>query len=91
MIKEVIEIKEYHKNGTLFFKEKRAIIEDLFVPLYSNLTNFRAFNNSYFLILERKKYYDNGQISWSLEWNDKGEPIKNDKLKYRKDGTVIEY
>ena len=24
MFKEVVTIKEYHKNGTLFFKEKRA-------------------------------------------------------------------
>jgi len=91
MFKEVVTIKEYHKNGTLFFKEKRAIIEPLFVPVFYNFTNFRALENVCFLILEREKYYDNGQIAWSLEWNDKGESIKNNKLKYRKDGTIIQY
>ncbi len=88
--KEVFTIREFHENGNLWHKETIAIIFPIFEPNYK----FSMLNKKgewWIRIGERVKYYDNGQLGWSLDYNMKGEVIKNDALSYRKDGTIIEY
>jgi hypothetical protein len=89
MIKEIVTITEHHKNGALFYKEKIAIIEPLFIECYIGFVNLRNVNNVAFLKLECEKYFDNGQFAWSLLWDEKGNLINKKDLQYRKDGTII--
>jgi hypothetical protein len=91
MIKEEIIKTEYHKNGTLFFKEKRAIIEPFCINIYSDFRNLKTLENTSFLILERTKFYDNGQLAWSLKWDTEGNFLNPDEKQFRKDGSVIIY
>lgn len=91
MIKEEIIKTEYHKNGTLFFKEKRAILNPISIDIYNSSPNFRTLENISFLILERTKFYDNGQLAWSLKWDEKGNILNSEEKEYKKDGTVIIY
>jgi hypothetical protein len=91
MIKEEIIKTEYHKNGTLFFKEKRAIIDPFCINIYNGFQNLRTLGDTNFLILERTKFYDNGQFAWSLKWNENGNLINTDEKQFRKDGSIIMY
>jgi hypothetical protein len=90
MIKEIITITEHHKNGALFYKERRAIIEPLFIDAYRSFATFRSIESISFLKIECTKYFDNGQLAWSLIWDEKGELINKNDLQYRKDGTIIQ-
>ena len=89
MIKETITITEHHKNGALFYKEKRAIIEPLFIDSYKKFSNFRTIENISFLKLECEKHFDNGQFAWSLKFDLEGNLINKNEHSYRKDGTLI--
>ena len=89
MIKKIEEITEYHTNGTLCWREKRAIIEPLFIDAYANLTTFRNVNNTAFIRLECTKFFDNGQLAWSLIWDEEGNLLNKLDPIYRKDGTII--
>lgn len=91
MIKEVITITEHHKNGALFYTEKRAIVEPLFIDAYKTFTNFRTIENESFLKMECEKYFDNGQFAWRLIWDEKGDVINKKEKSFRKDGTIILY
>lgn len=90
MIKETITITEHHKNGALFYKEKRAIIEPLFIDAYKKFSNFITIENISFLKLECEKHFDNGQFAWSLKFDLEGNLINKNEHSYRKDGTLIQ-
>jgi hypothetical protein len=74
----------------LFYREKRAIIEPLFIDDYKTFLNFRTISNISFLKLECEKHFDNGQFAWSLIWDEKGEVMNKNEKSYRKDGTIIQ-
>lgn len=44
---------------------------------------------SFFRIGTNAKYFDNGQLAWALNYDSKGNLIKDGKPCYRKDGSVI--
>lgn len=87
----VYENKEHHKNGKLSYMETWAKIAPMFIDLFPNsIINGEGY---WIRIREQVKYYDNGQLAWRFEYNDKGELIRKNEnsLTYRKDGTIIEY
>ena len=90
MIKETITITEHHKNGALFYKEKRAIIEPLFIDSYKQFSNFSTIENISFLKLACEQHFDNGQFAWSLKFDLEGNLINKNEHSYRKDGTLIQ-
>lgn len=89
MFKETITINEYHPNGNLFYQEVRNIIEPMFIDLYKNNSNFRTVNDVSFLKVEYSKYFDNGQLAWSIKYDKDGTVINTSDFIYRKDGSVI--
>lgn len=59
MIKEFKENKEYHRNGTLSYREIIGIIEPIFVDIYKNnktLHKFQKGDNYYIKILMKKNF-----------------------------------
>lgn len=89
MIKEIITITEHHKNGALFYQEKRGIIYPLFIDAYKNNSELRLNNGVPYIKLECIKHFDNGQFAWSLKWDENGILLNKKEPTYRKDGTLI--
>jgi len=82
--------QEFHKNGTLAFEQTIAILEPLFATTYEKrLTSPNGYD--FIRIGRHVKYFDNGQLAWELNYNEKGEVIKENKPQYQKDGTIIQY
>lgn len=92
MIKEFKENKEYHKNGTLSYREIIGVIEPIFVDLYKNNKTLHKFNDNenYYIKLFMRSTYDNNQLHWMYEYDESGN-ITNKSNHYRKDGSVIQY
>ena len=90
MLKEIIETKEYHENGTLMFTNRIGIVEPLFLDIYKKNKTLHKSNkdDNYYIILKREKFFNNGQFGWILEYDERGNSI-GDKKQYRKDGTLI--
>jgi len=80
--------KEYHKNGQLAY-----IVTIKIITKVESLTmsNHRIHNDGTLWIRVglNAKYYDNGQVNWKLEFNDVGSLIKEKRIQYYKDGTVL--
>ena len=87
---EIIKNEEFHKNGQLAYVETIGILSKEAEHLYDNR---RISPEGYSLIRigRQAKYFDNGQIAWELEYDDRGELIITGKPQYRRDGTVIVY
>jgi hypothetical protein len=88
MILETKVNNEFHSNGQLAYTETIAIL----APETSNLYPNRRIHPSgyeWIRIGEHKKYFDNGQLAWQLNYGEKGNVLKDDCRNYRKDGTVI--
>ena len=85
---EAKEIKEYHDNGKLAYKETRVILPKDKEYLYPH----RQCHDGYCWIRTgvQVKYHDSGLLAWKLERNNEGEVINSEKG-YRKDGTAIQY
>lgn len=82
--------QEFHKNGTLAFEQTIAILEPLFATTYEKrLTSPKGYD--FIRIGKQSKYFDNGQLAWVLNYNEKGEVIKENTPQWRKDGTGINY
>jgi len=80
--------KEYHANGMLAYIETISIVSDASAYLYPNR---RIHPNGYSWIRTglNQKFFDNGQLSWELQYDDLGTLIKTDNKQYRKDGTTV--
>ena len=89
MIKEIITITEHHGNGALFYQEKRGVIYPLFVDVYKNSSALMFNEGIHYIKLECTKYFDNGQLAWSLKWDENGNLLNKKDKTYRKDGAVI--
>lgn len=89
MVKESIKLKEYHKNGTLSYLSEYDIIFPMFVDYYDNL--IITVNCEYLLKRKIEKYFDNGQLSWRLIYDEKGFLINKYESSFRKDGTIINF
>lgn len=89
MFKETITINEYHPNGNLFYKEIRNIIEHMFIDVYKNFSNFRTVDGVSFLKVECSKYFDNGQLAWSIKYDKNGTVTNTTDFIYKKDGSIV--
>lgn len=82
--------EEFHVNGKLAYTETIAIL----IPAYSHLfENKRIHPDGYEWIRIGKcaKYFDNGQLSWQINYDEKGNALKDNSFSFRKDGSVIQY
>lgn len=83
--------QEFHDNGALAYEQTIAILK----PEHEAKFDRRIMHPDGYCFIRigrNVKYFDNGQLAWQLDYNDKGEVIKNkDQREYRKDGTIIIY
>lgn len=91
-ISERKEWKEYHPNGQLWIVGEIGVVADRWKHLYDYRTGFAGYEGKPVCRLGKWiKYFDNGQIAWTLDY---GYGTYDYKLKkkfpsFRKDGTNI--
>jgi antitoxin component YwqK of YwqJK toxin-antitoxin module len=90
MILEKEVFKEYHSNGQLMYETTFAKVEPMFLDLY---TNTRTDKDGIVRIRTgtTKRFWDNGQLNWQLNYDENGNLINEKLPQFRKDGSVIEY
>ena len=82
--------KEYHENGSIKYIETIAVIPPLFSVLYSR--GCVGFDGVHRIRVGKcQKSHDNGVVAWTLNYDDKGDVIKENNISKRKDGTIINY
>ena len=89
----IIETKlneEFHPNGKLAYTETIAILAPGTEHLYDN-RRIHPDGYQWIRLGRHAKYFDNGQLNWELNYDEKGNYVDNKKLSYRRDGTVITY
>lgn len=89
MILETKTNNEYHANGKLAYTENIGILSEASAGLYPNRRSKDGV--AWIRTGLNAKYFDNGQVAWSLHYDNMGNLIKTDDKQYRKDGTVIEF
>lgn len=82
--------KEYHENGSPSYIETVAIIPPLFLNLYRKVSVTKE-GVHWIRVGKCQKIHDNGIIAWTLNYDEKGNVIKENIVAKRKDGTIITY
>lgn len=91
MILETKEYKELHKNGSVWITGTIAIVADPWKHLYS-LIGFPGFEKIHTCRIGKwSKYYSNGQLAWTIEYDDFGYAKPSNYPSFRIDGTEINY
>jgi hypothetical protein len=88
MILETRKIIENHANGQLMYETTIWVVSSQFEGFYHNKM---IGANGEILIRTgmTRRFWDNGQLNWQLEYNQDGSPSGNIFPQYRKDGSVI--
>lgn len=90
MILERKEWKEYHPNGNFWITGEIGIIADMWRHLYNYRTGFTGYENIPVCRIGKwTKYFDNGQLAWTIEYDDYGNEKGNKYPSFRKDGSLI--
>lgn len=89
MFLEIRDIKEYHPNGQLWISEQQADIAPIAYHLY-DAAIIRPDGSRFIRTGTTSKFYDNGQLAWQLTYDNNGVVVRDNKPRYRKDGSVIE-
>lgn len=90
MLLETREVNEFHKNGRLEYQTRIGVVAPLFEGLYKNT----FINNKGETLIRKgvtKRFWDNGQLNWTLEYNDDGSITREKSPSYRKDGSLIDF
>lgn len=88
MVIETKLIEEFHPNGQLAYTQTIGILSAETAHLHDNRRNHPE-GYSWVRIGRQAKYFDNGQLAWELNYNERGDILKRDKPTYRKDGTIV--
>ena len=97
MILDKFIYKEYHQNGELWITGEIIIVSNSSKHLYNYLTNFPgAEGKNAVRVGIWRKYYDNGQLAYTLNYGDGTisaacESLKERYPQYRRDGSIITY
>ena len=87
MTSERIDHKEYHPNGELWISETRIEVPSLWIGLYNYRTEGMNGKIWYRTGLQQK-FFDNGQLAWTLEYDEFGKFVNKKYPSYRKDGSL---
>ena len=83
--------KEYHPNGQVWITGEIGIVADSWKHLYNTL-GFAGYEGTSTCRLGKwTKQFDNGQLAWTIEYNDYGYSTGKEFPQWRKDGTPIAY
>lgn len=92
MILERREYKEYHTNGQVWVSGEIGLVGDLWKHLYDCRLGFKGFEGKSVCRLGKwTKYFDNGQLAWTIQYDDFGYANKENFPQFRKDGTGITF
>lgn len=92
MIIEKIKWQEFHGNGSIWIDGEIALVSGLCKHLFDIRDGFKGYEGKPICrIGEWKRYFDNGQLAWTLDFGDGTYDYKSTKKypSYRKDGTFI--
>jgi len=93
MILEKIAWKEFHPNGQVWITGQIGIIAPMWAHLYDFRKGFRGYEEQFVCRIGLwTKYFDNGQLAWTLDYRDGTHDCKKEKFpSYREDGTIVLY
>ena len=90
MVLEKREYKSLHQNGEAWISGEIGVIAPESKELYDYLTMFEGHEGKPVCRLGKwTKHFNNGQLAWTIEYNEYGFPAGNKFPSYRKDGTII--
>ena len=82
--------EEFHNNGKLAYVQTIAILTKEQEGSFRN-TIKHPDGYCWMRVGKQAKYFDNGVNAWTLNYDEKGEVIKENNTSHRKDGTNIVY
>lgn len=88
---DVQTLNEYHNNGQLAYTVTVATLQPMFAHLFNDGRRIHPEGHSWIRIGKCAKYFDNGQLAWIINYDNKGVPVKDNALSFRKDGIHIQY
>lgn len=65
-----------------------GVVAPMFMDLYTNTLTTQK-GEILVRIGSTRKFFDNGQLAWELNYNEDGSVTKDDLPTYRKDGSII--
>ena len=80
--------KEFHENGTLKYRCTRSEIKKGYEHLYPNRISNTV---SFIKVGNCSRFFDNGQLNWQMNYDNRGNLITEKLPFYRKDGTIIQF
>lgn len=89
-----IKWQEFHTNGKPWINGQIAVVPSEHKHLYDCRTSFKGYEGTPVCRIGLwSKYYDNGQLAWTIDYGDGTLEYKsNEKFpSYRKDGSIIVY
>lgn len=90
MLIERKEWKEFHSNGQPWITGEIGIIDPSTEHQYDCRTGFPGHEGEPVCRLGKwTKHYDNGQLAWTIEYDDFGFLKTTHYTHYRKDGSII--
>lgn len=93
MILRTIEHKEFHPNGQVWITGQIGIVASMWKHLY----DYRTVNvegkpvGTWCRLGKWTKQFDNGQLAWSIQYDEYGRTTNDKFPQFRKDGTPIVY
>ena len=83
---------EYHQNGEKWITGEIGLVAELWKHLYNYRTNFEGYEGKPICRLGLwHRYYDNGQLAWTIEYDEHGYPKSTEYPSFRMDGSLINY
>lgn len=90
MILETINWTEHHPNGQVWIQGQIGVVAPMWQHLYDFRTGFKGYEGKPVVRLGKwTKQFDNGQLAWTLEYDQNGYETKEKFPQFRKDGTGI--
>jgi len=90
MIIQRLVYREYHENGQICINGEIGVVAELWKHLYDYRLGFKGYEGRPVVRLGTwTKFYDNGQLAWTLVYDEYGYSTNANYPQYRKDGTLI--
>ncbi|HEY9363482.1 MAG TPA: hypothetical protein VIQ00_09490 [Chitinophagaceae bacterium] len=90
MILERVQWKEYHPNGQVWITGEIGVIAPMWRHLYNFRTGFKGYEGKPVCRLGKwTKHFDNGQLAWTIQYDEYGFATKDKFPSFRKDGAGI--
>lgn len=82
-------IREYHSNGQLRYIRSIKYISAGDAEKYQEKLIVKEDGRMFINVRQIKKYFDNGQLAWELNYTDEGDLLREKTKQFSRDGKAI--